>query len=197
VAAVSVGYMAVSASAGRLPAALDWYALVSVVAVISMFLWPWAYYWHYGAFAGPFIALALALPAGAGHLTRPHARGPRGRTLAVAAVAALVIGGMGARQLQTEVHQHAWSSPAAAADRLIPPGACVLTSSASLTVTADRFTPGTAGCPSMVDSYGNLIAMTGGHQMRPGRERWLRSPSSGVRRSRMPATSGSVTRLRG
>jgi alpha-1,2-mannosyltransferase len=164
-AAVSVGYMAVSASAGRLPAALDWYALVSIVAVISMFLWPWAYYWHYGAFAGPFIALALALPAG---LVCSGGRGGLTRPLAIAAAAAVVIGGMGTRQLQTEVHQHAWLSPAAAADRLIPPGACVLTNQASLTVAADRFVPEAPGCPAMVDSFGTLIAMTGGHQMAAG-----------------------------
>jgi hypothetical protein len=162
VAAVSVGYMAVSASAGRLPAALDWYALVSVVAVISMFLWPWAYYWHYGAFAGPFIALALALPAG---LICPGGRGGLAGTLAVVVVTAAVIGAIGLRQLETEIHEHGWFSPAAAAGRLIPPGACVLTNQASLTVTADRFVPAAAGCPAMVDSFGTLIAMTGGHLM--------------------------------
>jgi hypothetical protein len=197
-AAVSVGYMALSASAGRLPAALDWYALVSVVAVISMFLWPWAYYWHYGAFAGPFIALALGLPAGAGNLTRREGRGGLARIVAAAAVAVAVIGGLGLRQLEVELHEHGWFSPAAAADRLIPPRSCVLTNQASLTVAADRFVPGAPGCPAMVDSYGTLIAMTGGHQMAAKPEVlaavtalwrsafahagyvWLESPTQGV-----------------
>jgi alpha-1,2-mannosyltransferase len=161
VAAVSVGYMAASASAGRLPAALDWYALAGVVAVISMFLWPWAYYWHYGAFAGPFIALALALPAG---LIRPGGRGG----LAVAVLAAVVIGGLGARQIQAEVHQHAWQSPAAAADRLIPPGACVLTDQVSVTLAANRFESTDPGCPQLVDSLGTTLALSDGLKPQTG-----------------------------
>jgi hypothetical protein len=161
-AAVPVAYMLACSSAGRLPAALDWYVLVSAVAVVLMLSWPYGYYPHYGAFAGPFLALALALPVG---MMRPVGRGDLIAILAVGTVAAAIIGGMGLRQLEVEVHLQPSISPAAIADRLIPPGACVLTNVASLTITANRFVPDTAGCPSMVDSYGTLIAMTGGHEM--------------------------------
>ena len=116
--AVPVGYMLACSAAGRLPAALDWYVLVSAVAVMLILLWPYGYYPHYGAFAGPFLALALALPVG---LVRPAGRGDLIRTLAIGTVAAAVIGGMGLRQLEVEVHLLPWNSPAAAAtaDRLI------------------------------------------------------------------------------
>jgi alpha-1,2-mannosyltransferase len=162
-AAISLGYVLACSSAGRLPAALDWYVLVSAVAVILMLLWPYGYYPHYGAFAGPFIALAVALPVG---LMRPAGRGALLRTLAVGVVAAAVIGAMGFRQFEVEVHLKSWPSPAAQADRLIPRGACVLTNEAVLTVTANRFVPDAAGCPSLVDSYGTLIAMTDGRQLK-------------------------------
>jgi alpha-1,2-mannosyltransferase len=165
--AVPVGYLLACSSARRLPAALDWYALVSAVAVLLLLLWPYGYYTHYGAFVGPFIALALALPVG---LTRPGRRGNLIRILAVGTVAAAIIGGLGLRQLELEVHLQPWPSPVATADRLIPRGSCVLTNQAALTITADRFVPDTPGCPSMVDSYGTLIAMTGGHQMAAKRQ---------------------------
>jgi hypothetical protein len=66
--AVLVTYMMVCVIVGRLPAPLDWYALIGVPAVMILFLWPQLYYPHYGAFEGPFLALAVALPIG---LLRP------------------------------------------------------------------------------------------------------------------------------
>ncbi len=159
--AVPVGYLLVCSSMGRLPAALDWYAVASAVAVVLMFIWPYGYYTHYGAFAGPFIALALALPAGLMRRAWPGLI----RTLVVAAVAVAVIAGMGLRQLEVEVHLPPWTDPAAQVDRLIPRGACVVTNVSALIVVADRFVPDAAGCPSVVDAYGTLIAMTDGHQM--------------------------------
>ncbi len=68
VVAVLAVYMMVCVIVGRLPAPLDWYALIGVLAVMILFLWPQLYYPHYGAFEGPFLALALALPIG---LLRP------------------------------------------------------------------------------------------------------------------------------
>ena len=55
-----------------------------------MLLWPDTYYTHYGAFAGPFIALVVALPVG---LLRPAEQS--GQIVAVVAaglVAAMLIG---------------------------------------------------------------------------------------------------------
>jgi hypothetical protein len=71
-AVVPLAYLAVAITMRRLPAPLDWYAIIGLVAVIIMFLWPYNYWSHYGGFAGPFIALVLALPAG---LLRPARSG--------------------------------------------------------------------------------------------------------------------------
>src|SRR5579859_3374711 len=67
-AAVLIGYLTACRARRQLPAPLDWYALIGVVAVTGMLLYPYGYWTHYGAVAGPFIALVLALPVG---LLRP------------------------------------------------------------------------------------------------------------------------------
>jgi hypothetical protein len=162
-AIVAIGYLAACRAGARLPAALDWYALVGLAAVTGMLLWPYGYWTHYGAVAGPFIALVLALPAG---LLRPAERRPQiVPLLAICAVAVVVVAALGLRQFATETRLHSWTSVAARADRLIPPGACVLTNDSSLTVSVGRFAPAAPGCPAMVDAYGTLLAMTDGRKM--------------------------------
>ncbi len=167
-AAVLIGYLAVCHACRRPPAALDWYALIGVAAVTGMLLYLVGYWPHYGAVAGPFIALAVALPIG---LLRPaehrHQLVP---LIAVSLVAALGISLVGLRQFGAETQLRTSATLAAQADRLIPPGSCVLTNDPSLTVSAGRFTSDTPGCPAMVDSYGTLLAMTGGHEMYASRQ---------------------------
>ncbi len=165
-AVVVIGYLAACWAGARLPTALDWYALAGLAAVTGMLLWPYGYWPHYGAVAGPFIALVLALPAG---LLRPaehrHQIVP---LIAVCVVAVVVIAALGLRQFAAETRLHASTSLAARADRLIPPGSCVLSNDPSLTVSAGRFAPtipATPGCPAMVDAYGTLLAGTDGRKM--------------------------------
>lgn len=158
-AVVALGYLAATQAGARRPAALDWYALAGLVAVTGMLLWPYGYWSHYGAVAGPFLALVLALPVG---LLRPAEHRPRiVPVLAAAAAAAIVIAGFGLRQFAAETRLHTSVTLAARADRLIPPGACVLTNDPSLTISADRFAP---SCPTMVDAYGTLLALTDGRK---------------------------------
>jgi hypothetical protein len=145
------------AGRARRPTALDAYALLGAVTVSAMLLWPRLYYSHYGAFDGPFLALAIALPAG-----RVAARRAAAGSVA-AAVAAILLLAMGISQLQTESTERG-SQLSAAADRLIPAGACVVTDDSAYTVAADRFSSSAPGCPPMVDAFGTLFAMTGGHQ---------------------------------
>ncbi len=164
--AISAGYLA----ARRLLTTLDWYAVLGLVLVLAMLLWSASYHPHYGAFAGPFLALALALPVG---LLRPAARAPGshriGPALATGLVAAVVLLGVGVRQFTTETKLAVSVSLAARADRLIPAGACVFTNDSSLTISANRFISATPGCPVMVDSFGTLLAMTDG---RAGNAPW-------------------------
>jgi alpha-1,2-mannosyltransferase len=165
-------------AARRPPAALDWYALVGAVAVTVMFMIPRLYYHHYGAFLGPFLALVVALPAGrlalraeglgAGRLATTAGRYALTALLAMGAVATVVVGWAGVHDLRTESGLYE-TSVAGVADRLIPPGACVLTNNAAYTVSASRFISDAPGCPSMVDSFGTLITLTSGHDMQAAR----------------------------
>ena len=147
-------------SAGRRPAPLDVYALLGAVAVTAMFLCPRLYYPHYGAFDGPFLALAVALPAGvlAARFVAGRARWP---LAPAAALAAVVLTAAAILQVQSESGLRG-NQVAAAADKIIPAGACVLTNDSAYTVAANRFYSDVRGCPVMVDSLGTLFTMTGG-----------------------------------
>ncbi len=154
----ALAYLAAIAIGHRGPADLDWYALLGFAAVLIMFCLPQGYYPHYGAFAGPFAALVLAGPAG---LARPSVRATAAIGLAVAV--AITFAGLSQFRRETGlIGDH----PAAVADRLIPAGACVVTDDPSLTIAADRFDSGVPDCPAVVDSFGTLMTMTGGHTMR-------------------------------
>jgi alpha-1,2-mannosyltransferase len=156
------GYLIVGRRSGDGPAgeikpgALDAYALAGAVAVTAMLLWPTLYYTHYGSFDAPFLALAFALPVGL--LT---ARRPVRRQAALVTALGLMIAAAGWAQVQAESRLRG-AAVAAAADRLIPVGACVVTNDAADTVVADRFYSDVAGCPEIVDSFGAFFAMTSG-----------------------------------
>lgn len=189
------------------PGWLDVYALAGAVAITAMLLWPSLYYPHYGAFDGPFLGLAVALPVGLLTTGRSpgqgaERRGPAeadtdgpgtgtpvraaraplatGVTAVLAVVVALGLALATEVQLRWESH---WSGiQVTGVDRLIPPGACVLTNHASYTVATDRFYSADPGCPAMVDSFGTLFAMTDGgsivsppSELRPVRELWMSS----------------------
>jgi alpha-1,2-mannosyltransferase len=152
-------------AASRRPAALDAYALLGAAAVTGMLLWPRLYYSHYGAFDGPFLALAVAPPAGLlpDRLLAGGVRAaPRAVGAVVAAVLAVAVAAAGVAQFTAESGERG-IQVAAAADRLIPAGACVVTNDSAFTVAVGRFYSSDPGCPPMTDSFGTLIAMTSGH----------------------------------
>ena len=84
---------------------------IGVVAVVAMLLWPYGYWRHYGAFAGPFV-LVLALPAG---LLRPaeHHR-QLVPLLAVSVLAAVLIVAVGVRQFAAETRAAGLDHPGCA-----------------------------------------------------------------------------------
>ncbi len=170
VAVVLLAYAIACLATRRPPSPLDWYALLGAVAVTVMFVWPSEFYNHYAAFAGPFLALIIALPLGtlAGHRwpATPGGRGPgRWPARAAAGLAAAAVGLMAFQQYRAEVPLTAQPVQTAAADRLIPRGSCVVTDVVSITISADRFDSSVPGCPLMVDSFGTLIALTSGQNM--------------------------------
>jgi hypothetical protein len=172
---------------GRGSAWLDAYALAGAILTTVMFLWPRLYYSHYGAFAGPFLGLAIALPIGllvagfgapvlAGEPVLAGAPVPVGEpvlsgavrsprvTRVTAVMAVLVVLGLAGttvNQLRAE-SKLSGVRVAPTADQLIPPGACVLTNGVAYTVAANRFFATNPDCPQIVDSFGTLFAMTDG-----------------------------------
>ena len=168
--------------AGSRATALDWYALVTAVVVTGMLFFPSEWYVHYAAFAGPFLLILIGLSAARLFTARKPRREEPGkkrekpakkkarriRLAAVAAVfAALAIAAMGAADgyLVTTLYP---ARSLQAAGALIPPGACVLTDTASATIVIDRFSARTPGCPAVVDTVGTLIATTHGQDFQGG-----------------------------
>ena len=84
--------------------------------------------------------------------------------MVVGTAAALVIAVLTLASVSVSVRQAPVRSYAAA-DRIIPPGACVVTDTASATIVVNRFTASSPGCPQLVDSVGTLIATTGGQDL--------------------------------
>jgi hypothetical protein len=173
---------AVAVTHKRQPA-LDWFATVSAVLIVAMFLWPPQFHYHFTAFLAPFMALTLALPlsrlvsggdeSGDG-LTPPWpgtapVQARRRLGLAIAGAAALAVAIVAIFQFSFESGAPRVIGPIPAAiGRIIPPGACVLTDQVSVTLAANRFVSGVPGCPRMVDSLGSTLALSDGLKPQTG-----------------------------
>ncbi len=144
------------------PPPLESFALLTTALVVIAFMWPPGFYFHFPAFLAPFLALSLALP-----LSRllPGGDRPRARPEWLAtAVACVLIGGFAVIQAGSETALAPRVSPAAlaAARRVIPPGACVVTDQVSFTIAANRFSSSAPGCSEMIDPLGAEYALTPG-----------------------------------
>ena len=161
------------------PPRLDWFAGVSAVLIIAMFLWPPQFHYHFTEFLAPFMALTIALP-----LSRllggdrspdgltpvwPAGAAPRARHqlgVAIAGLAAVALAAVAIFQVRFESAAPRVIGPIPVAlERLIPPGACVLTDQVSVTLAANRFVSGVPGCPQMVDSLGTTLGLS--HGLKP------------------------------
>jgi len=158
--------------AHRPPPALDWFAIGTCALVVAAFLWPADFYYHYAAFLAPFLALVLALPAS--RLLAALPAGARARlswlrraTMMTAAAAIVVLTVF---QVIVESHNHTSVPPTeiAAAQRLIPPGACVATDQASYTIAIDRFVSTVPQCSLMIDGLGTDYALSNGRNPQTG-----------------------------
>jgi alpha-1,2-mannosyltransferase len=151
---------------------LDWYALITTIVVTGMLFSPSEWYEHYAAFAGPFLIVLVALSAARLFAPSPAEAGPAGprpetasRRIwvpsVVAVFAALAIAAVGAADGYAATTLYP-ARNLSAAKALIPPGACVLTDTVSVTIVIDRFSARSPGCPAVVDTVGTLIATTHG-----------------------------------
>jgi hypothetical protein len=171
----------------QLPTLLEWFAQGSAVLIVAAFMWPIQFHYHFVAFLAPFVGLGIGLPAArllrgiaAGRRARPAA-GPGRDALAArwpewgaVAVAVIVLAGFTASQARaiSRLEPHVQYSTITRVRQLIPPGACVVTDQASLTITANRFVSGQPGCPLLVDSIGTDYALSHGRNPLTGAARF-------------------------
>jgi hypothetical protein len=150
------------------PPALDVFATATFAVVVVAFLWPSDFYNHYAAFLAPFLALAIALPlsrvlgAGpaAGARARPVVLLRRGT--AVLAVVTLTTFAVLQAVAESRIAAAIPATEISAAERAIPPGACVLSDQMSYTIAINRFASDVPGCSTMVDGVGSDYALSGG-----------------------------------
>lgn len=150
------------------PPALEKFATATFALVVVAFMWPSDFYNHYSAFLAPFLALAIALPlsrvvgapAVASARARPMALLRRG--VALLAVLALTAFAVLQAAAESQLAAAIPASEISAAERVIPPGACVLSDQMSYTIAIDRFASDVPGCSTMVDGVGSDYALSGG-----------------------------------
>jgi alpha-1,2-mannosyltransferase len=161
---------------------LDWFATISAVLIVIMFLWPPQFHYHFAEFLSPFVALTIALPVsrllggaqpdGGFAVTWPRTSGPKAARqagLAITAVAAVALAVVAAFQFRFESAIPRVIGPIPATiDRLVPPGACVLTDQVSVTLAANRFVSTDPSCPKIVDSLGTTLALSDGLKPQTG-----------------------------
>lgn len=160
---VAVCSVAVWVRVRRAPPALEWFAILTAIVTFTAFMWPPDYYPHYGWFFAPFLALAIALPAGrlAGALgARPRPAYGRVVALLTLAAAALALA-VGERQFH-QLSALRSGNPAPFVRDHTQGGACVLSDIPSVTLLADRFVSSAPRCSALVDGIGTSYALTGG-----------------------------------
>src|SRR5215468_159713 len=190
VAVVVVGAVAAAwLISRRPPPLLERFVVLTSALIVVMFCLAPQFYYHFVAFLVPFLAASIALPisrlmTGAPVPSPPHAsefpahqpqaRQPKARwalwfvtSLTAAAIVLAAVLQFRAESLRPD---HSGPGPRAV-DRIIPPGACVLTDQVSMTILANRFYSDVPGCPQMVNSIGTDLALSHG-----------RTPSDGAGR---------------
>jgi alpha-1,2-mannosyltransferase len=155
VALIAAGY----AWNPRRPSQLEWFSLATLVLASVLVLSYSAFFYHYPAFAAPWLALSAGGAAGGLAGSRQL------RRVAVAAFTAVVLG-VAAFQLSTVATLSVPSS--AAAGRLIPDGACVVTDQTSLLISANRFAAAHPGCPDIIDSLATTLVLSHGVSIQAG-----------------------------
>jgi hypothetical protein len=163
----------------RPPPALEWFALVTTILVVAIFLWPSQFFFHFIDFLVPFLAMAVALPAGRlVQAAEPLAARNGAETVlrwSASALAALLITVFTVAELSAVYRQATNRFVVGAAaqrahivaklERVVPPGSCVLTDQVSYTIAANRFVNSVPGCSTMDDPTGMDLAL--GHGLKP------------------------------
>ncbi|HZR50632.1 MAG TPA: hypothetical protein VFB06_14050 [Streptosporangiaceae bacterium] len=148
---------------GRRDIALgEWFAVATAVIALGAILIYSAFFYHYPAFPGVWLAIVagVALSAIVARL------GTLPRRAAVGLVAAVLGAAMVVQLVEvSEVRLPKGLSEISAA---IPPGACVFTDQISLVISANRFEAAKPGCPVVLDSLANTLVLTHGVSVQGG-----------------------------
>ncbi len=167
----------------RLPPALDLFAVGSLVLVVAGFLWSDQFHYHFAAFLAPFLALSVALPVSAlvrdfrlASASGRDGAAPSPLVWGGAAVAGLAILVMAIVQFgwETSNYPHLRTSVVASAERLIPPGSCLLADEVSFAVMTNRLVSDVPGCSLLLDSTGTNYAYSHGRDPETGAARFPR-----------------------
>ena len=187
VAVVVVGAVAAAwLISRRPPPLLERFVVLTSALIVVMFCLAPQFYYHFVAFLVPFLAASIALPISR-LLTggpspsppdtselpahQPQARQPKARWalwFATALTAAAIVL-VAALPFRVENLLPGRSGPGPrAVDRIIPPGACVLTDQVSLTILANRFYSDSPGCSQLVNGVGVDLALSHGRRPSDG-----------------------------
>jgi hypothetical protein len=140
---------------------LEWFALATAVVAAAAIVSYSAFFYHYPAFPAPWLAIAGGAAAGA--LAQPRAMTERARravTAAVAVAVAVAVIAVAALEVIQVDGVYVQGNPYVA--DTIPAGACVVSDQVSLTISANRFTAAAPGCPDVVDSLAQTLALSHG-----------------------------------
>jgi len=171
----------------RLPPVLDLFALGTAGLVVLAFFWSDQFHYHFAAFLAPFLAMAIGLPLSAlvrdmrlvfgGDRDAAAGAGPPPVLLwGATALAGLAILCMAVIQFGWETHNapHLKLSVVTHAQRLIPPGSCLLADEVSFAVMANRLVSDVPGCSLLLDATGTNYAYSRGRDPETGAARYAR-----------------------
>jgi hypothetical protein len=178
----------------RLPPVLDLFALGTTGLVVLAFFWSNQFHYHFAAFLAPFLAMAIALPlsalvrdvrlvfGGDGAAGDAAAAGDAGDGTppvllwGATALAGLAILCMAVVQFGWETHNapHLKLSVVTHAERLIPPGSCLLADEVSFAVMTNRLVSDVPGCSLLLDATGTNYAYSHGRDPETGAARYAR-----------------------
>jgi hypothetical protein len=159
------------------PAALEWFMLAMAAGSVVMFMSPSQFLYHFTGFLGPFLAGSVALPLArcADGLLRwlPISERNWAQGL-LTALAVPVISVFAALQVMALSGLSGYLVLSPAIQRLVPPGACLLSDTGPPLVMTNRLISSQSGCVTLLDSTGADLAFS--HGLKPDTGAW-RSPA--------------------
>jgi hypothetical protein len=156
---------------------LEWFALGTATLACVAILSYSAFFYHYPAFPGPWLAIAAGAAAGAlasrarsGQRATGAGEGAEGASAALpgrpgrarrwgTAVTAVVVAAVAVVELVQLTNVRVQANPSVA--RVIPAGSCVVSDQVAVTIAADRFTTA-PGCPDVVDALAQTLVLSHG-----------------------------------